>query len=191
MTEFTPFWQQPSHPNRIRVVKGDQPYCSAAFSLVSLPPGTLFAKITTATPVDHTTYTSVATGRSSCIELNSDLVYCNHSCKPSLVFDMTRFEVRVAPERPLKVGDALTFFYPASEWFMVQPFRCECGANEDCLRLIAGSSKIEPSILEKYWLNDHIRELLADKVHPRTVNLPNGGLPEEQPLEKIALGASA
>lgn len=114
MTEFAPSWQQPSHPDRLQVVKGDQAFQSSARSLIALPAGALFAKITTATHVDQTTYTSVADGRNSRIELNSDLVYCNHSCQPSLVFDMTRFEVRVA-ERPIAVGDELTFFYPSTE----------------------------------------------------------------------------
>lgn len=163
MPEFIPCWEQPSHPDHLQVAKGDQPYKSAAYSLISLPAGALFAKITTATFVDQTTYTSVATGKDSRIELNSDLVYCNHSCNPSLVFDMARFEVRVSEDRPLAVGDELTFFYPSTEWEMVQPFRCECSANPDqCLGFIAGSSKIEPSVLARFWLNDHIRQLLKD-----------------------------
>ncbi|PLB48312.1 hypothetical protein P170DRAFT_360504 [Aspergillus steynii IBT 23096] len=161
MSEFIPFWAQPSHPGRLQVLKGDEPYKSAARSLISLPAGAVFAKISTATLVDHTTYTSVATGKDSRIELNSDLVYCNHSCNPSLVFDITRFEVRVSEDRPLAVGDELTFFYPSTEWEMVQPFRCECSAGPDkCLGFIAGSSKIEPSVLARFWLNDHIRQLV-------------------------------
>ena len=50
--------------------------------------------------------------RSCIIELHSDLVFCNHSCRPTLVFDMAKLEVRVADDRPLSVGDDLTFFYP-------------------------------------------------------------------------------
>ncbi|OGM49267.1 galactose-proton symport [Aspergillus bombycis] len=161
MAEFIPRWQQPSHPDRLLVVKGDQPYTSSARSLVSLPAGAVFAKITTATPGDHDTYTSVATGIGSRIELNSDLVYCNHSCAPSLVFDMTRFEVRVAEDRPLAVGDELTFFYPSTEWAMVQPFQCACGAGlGKCLGRIAGASQIHSSVLREYWLNTHIQQQL-------------------------------
>ncbi|KAF5856989.1 hypothetical protein ETB97_006445 [Aspergillus alliaceus] len=122
MGEFKPFWEQPSHPDKIEVVKGNKPYKSSAYSKIFLPAGALFTKIATATFVDHDTYTTVATSKNSRIELNSDLVYCNHSCNPSLVFDMTRFEVRVSEDRPLSVGDELTFFYPSTEWKMVQPF---------------------------------------------------------------------
>lgn len=164
MSEFVPLWQQPSHGDRLEVVKGDQPFQSAAYSLISLPAGAFFAKITTATPAPLDTYTSVANGEGSRIELNSDLVYCNHSCDPSLVFDMTKFEVRVSDKRPLSAGDTLTFFYPSSEWSMVQPFRCECGAGDNCLGYIAGASAIEPSTLGRYWLNNHILKLLDDKL---------------------------
>ncbi|KAI6783643.1 uncharacterized protein J7T54_005672 [Emericellopsis cladophorae] len=160
MSEFTPTWQQPSHPDLIKVVKGDEPYQAAAYSLVSLPAGALFSKITTATPASQDTYTSVANGENSRIELNSDLVYCNHSCDPSLVFDMTKFEVRVSDRRPLAVGDALTFFYPSSEWKMVQPFKCGCNAGAACLGYIAGASAIPSSVLSRYWLNDHVRAFL-------------------------------
>ncbi|GAB1199272.1 hypothetical protein APSETT444_008618 [Aspergillus pseudonomiae] len=157
MTELIPSWQQPSHPDR-------------AF----------FAKITTATPGDHDTYSSVATGIDSRIELNSDLVYCNHSCAPSLVFDMTRFEVRVADDRPLAVGDELTFFYPSTEWTMVQPFQCRCGAGlGKCLGRIAGASQIHSSVPKEYWLNIHIRQQLdvlpacevKAAIPPRTVEV--------------------
>ncbi|KAF4503946.1 hypothetical protein G6O67_008574 [Ophiocordyceps sinensis] len=80
-------------------------------------------------------------------------VYCNHSCSPSLVFDMTRFEVRVSGHGPLSVGDALTFFYPSTEWRMVQPFGCECGADrcaDRCLGFINRGYKIGPSIVAGY-----------------------------------------
>ena len=163
MSEFNPTWQQPSHPDRLQVIKGDRPFQSSARSLIALPAGALFAKITTATPAPQTTYTSVADGPNSCIELNSDLVYCNHSCQPTLVFDMTRFEVRVVDDRPLAVGDELTWFYPISEWTMAQAFQCQCGSGQ-CLGIISGSRDIEPALLQRYWLNEHVARLLAEKV---------------------------
>ncbi len=63
------------------------------------------------------------------IDLNFALVYCNHSCAPSLEFDKQRFEVRVARGRDLNVGDALTIFYSSSEWVMDQPFPRTCGTS--------------------------------------------------------------
>ncbi|KAL2819724.1 D-isomer specific 2-hydroxyacid dehydrogenase [Aspergillus granulosus] len=151
-----------THPGLVRVVRSAKAFASGAYSEVSLPAGSLFAKITTATPGTKA-YTSVQTGRDSHIELNSDLVFCNHSCTPSLNFDMHRMEVRVVEERPLNAGDALTFFYPSSEWEMDQPFQCTCGSGDKCKGLIEGAKKMSRRDLEGYWLNPHIEELLRER----------------------------
>lgn len=161
MSEFIPTWKQPSHPESLQVIKG-APFSASARSLVALPAGAIFSKITTAIPAPQKTYTSVQTGPGLNIELCSDLVYCNHSCSPSLEFDMSAFEVRVSRDRPLSVGDELTFFYPSTEWDMVQPFKCNCGSR-NCLGVIAGSKDIDPSALSQYWLNPHVKELLETK----------------------------
>lgn len=158
--EFVPTWKQPSHPDLLQVIKGAAAFQSSARSLVALPAGAVFSKITTAIPAPHKTYTSVQSARGMNIELCSDLVYCNHSCSPSLEFDMSRFEVRVARDRPLSVGDELTFFYPSTEWDMVQPFRCICG-TEKCLGTITGSENIAPAVRRQYWLNPHVEDLAA------------------------------
>ncbi|TGO15877.1 hypothetical protein BPAE_0534g00010 [Botrytis paeoniae] len=164
---------QPTHPDRLEVIKGDQPYSSSAKSLISLPAGALFAKMASATVTEQHTYTSVATGISSRIELNSDLVFCNHSCDPSLVFDITQLEVRVVDKRPLQVGDDLTFFYPSSEWDMVQPFQCGCGAGPNkCLGYISGAKHIHAELLNRYWLNDHVRDLMDEREKKQEVSRP-------------------
>lgn len=151
----------PTHPGLLRVVRSPKAFASGAISEVSLPAGAVFAKITTATP-GKKAYTSVQTGRDSHIELNSDLVFCNHSCEPSLNFDMARMEVRVVDDRALKVGDALTFFYPSSEWEMDQAFECTCGAL-GCKRVIEGAKGLSREVLQGYWLNAHIEELLKER----------------------------
>ncbi|KAJ5914948.1 hypothetical protein N7504_003831 [Penicillium tannophilum] len=148
----------PTHPDRLQVKRSDKAFCSGAYSLIDLPAGALFAKITTATP-GKKAYTSVQTGPDTHIELNSDLVYCNHSCEPSVVFDMSRMEVRVVDDRPLKAGDALTFFYPSTEWDMDQPFQCNCGASV-CRGLITGAKVMPADVLGEYWLNPHIEAML-------------------------------
>lgn len=151
----------PTHPDRLNVIRSTKAFSSGAYSLVDLPAGAVFAKITTATP-GKKAYTSVQTGLDTHIELNSDLVYCNHSCAPSLVFDMSRMEVRVIDDKPLKVGEALTFFYPSTEWDMDQPFQCTCGAN-DCRGWISGAKDMPLDVLGEYWLNPHIAGLLNDR----------------------------
>lgn len=152
-----------THPDILHVARSSEAFGSGAISLVDLPAGALFAKITTATP-SKKAWTSVQTGRNSHIELNSDLVFCNHSCDPSLVFDMGKMEVRVVDHRPLKKGDVLTFFYPSSEWEMDQPFDCTCGAGENiCRGRISGAKTMPKQQLEGYWLNDHIVDMLKER----------------------------
>jgi len=61
----------PTHSDRLHVNRSAEAFGSAAESLVDLPAGALFAKITGTTP-GKKAYTSVQAGRDSHIELNSD-----------------------------------------------------------------------------------------------------------------------
>lgn len=157
-TTTTTTEKQPTHPDRLLVHRSPKAFSSSAISLIDLPPGAVFSKITTATPSTKA-YTSVQTGRASHIELNSDLVFINHSCNPSLVFDMHRMEVRVVGHRPLRKGDVLSFFYPSTEWEMVQPFECICGEDGVCKGWISGAKDLKEEDGERYWLNPHIEEM--------------------------------
>lgn len=65
-------------------------------------------------------------------------------------------------EQGLKEGDELTFFYPSTEWDMAQPFDCLCGASQ-CRGRITGAKEMKVSVLDDYWLNGHIEELLEVK----------------------------
>ncbi|KAJ2999339.1 hypothetical protein HDV02_003120 [Globomyces sp. JEL0801] len=56
-------------------------------------------------------WTSVQFGRNRHIELNSELVYMNHSCEPSVKLDCEKQQIIAMKE--LKVGDELCFFYPS------------------------------------------------------------------------------
>ena len=77
---------------------------------------------------------------------------------------MGKLEVRVVDNKPLKKGDALTFFYPSSEWEMDQPFNCVCGAGDNiCKGWISGAKTMSNEELEGYWLNNHIVALLKEK----------------------------
>lgn len=53
----------------------------------------------------HVNVRSDQAGRNLHLELNSNLVFINHSCAPSLEWDMERMEVRVSRNRDLKKGD--------------------------------------------------------------------------------------
>jgi len=146
---------------RLHVNRSTKSFGSGAVSLISLPAGSIFSPMTGTTPAVKA-YSSVQVSRDSHIELNSELVFCNHSCDPSLEFDVSTMVVRVARNRDLKEGDALTFFYPSSEWNMAQPFDCTCGSSK-CRKRIAGAGQMSEEALTGYWLNRHIVEMLQEK----------------------------
>lgn len=55
----------------------------------------------------------------------------NHSCSPTAYVDLSsklpeQWCVRTTPAG-LKAGEAITFFYPSTEWDMAQGFDCACG----------------------------------------------------------------
>ena len=155
----TPPWKQPSHPNLIRVHHVPGSYSSYTTSLVSLPSGALVTQITNHFFISERTWPSVESPCGRHIDLNSDLFYVNHSCSPALEYDVTRMEVRVSRYHDLKEGDVLSFFYPSTEWHMVQPFTCFC-KEANCLGKISGSGQLPRAKLRGYWLNRHIVEKL-------------------------------
>lgn len=83
--------------------------------------------------------------------------YTNHSCDPNVCFDTALGQVIAL--RPIAPGDAITFFYPSTEWAMDVAFTCHCGASR-CLGTIAGASQLDPAVLSRYWLADHIAAAL-------------------------------
>lgn len=88
MAPLTPHWHQPSHPDiQEVVVVNAQEFTTKSISRVSLPPFAVFAKFDfpPCTPASEATYATVQTGRDTHLNLNSDLLYINHSCEPSLV----------------------------------------------------------------------------------------------------------
>ncbi|KAF2870233.1 hypothetical protein BDV95DRAFT_575339 [Massariosphaeria phaeospora] len=162
-----PAWVKPDLSRLLRVDHLPGSFASRSVSLVSLPAGDVFARITNPTPTTCA-YSSVQASRDLHIELNCDLLYTNHSCRPSLVFDMARWEVRVNPELEggLKTGDELTFFYPSTEWDMAQSFECRC-EETDCRGKVSGAKDLPRDVLKRYWLNTHIEELLQEKYGSR------------------------
>ncbi|KAF2205378.1 hypothetical protein GQ43DRAFT_437097 [Delitschia confertaspora ATCC 74209] len=170
-----PAWVKPDLTRLLRVERGEEgSFTSRSISLVTLPPNAIFARITNPTP-STCAYSSVQASKTLHIELNCDLVYINHSCRPTLIFDMENWEVRVNPqlEGGLKEGDELTFFYPSSEWDMSQAFDCNCKEKE-CKGRITGAKDIGNEVLKKYWLNKHIEELLQERGDGKKANGTNG-----------------
>lgn len=163
MAPLTPHWVQPSHPDRLEIIANEAAFTSKSLSKASFPPFAVFSKLTfpPCTPAENATYATVQMGKGKHLNLNSDLLYINHSCDPSLMFDTTTLNVIVGP-KGLKEGDELTFFYPSTEWDMAQPFDCFCGAAT-CRGRISGARDMTAAQLEGLWLNGHIRELLEER----------------------------
>lgn len=155
----------------VKVIHGDGDFSSKLVSLVDREPGARLCAIEGAVLVNQRAYTSVQVSEDCDMELKSDLVLCNHSCDPSVIFDTAKLEVRVG-ERPLKKGEDVTFFYPSTEWDMKQPFQCTCGSPK-CLGLVQGAQYLEDSVLERYWLNPHIRRLLEKRGKERNGKILN------------------
>ncbi|KAI1311682.1 hypothetical protein F5Y03DRAFT_285991 [Xylaria venustula] len=162
-TGSPPAWVNPDLKQLlvVRKVKGD--FKSQAESLVDLPAGSLFTRITGATKLPEPSWRSVQAGRNLHLELNSELVYVNHSCAPSLEWDMERMEIRVSRDRDLKKGDLLSFFYPSTEFKMAQAFDCWCDAGKGvCLGRISGAADLDAEKLSGYWINGYIKEMLEE-----------------------------
>ncbi len=100
------------------------------------------------------TYLTVQIFENEHISLKPEfLQYINHSCNPNSFFDVD--SMNLIALKDLREGDELTFFYPSTEWKMVQPFDCFCG-EENCLGRIEGASEIEIATLKKYKISSYI-----------------------------------
>lgn len=85
------------------------------------------------------------------------LQYINHSCDPNVFFDTENMVVTCI--KKINPKEAMTFFYPSTEWSMTQSFDCLCG-SEKCLNKIQGAKYLSPSLLQQYDLSKHIEEKL-------------------------------
>lgn len=90
------------------------------------------------------------------------LHYINHSCRPNVFFDTTKMSLTSI--RKIEVGEAMTSFYPSTEWSMIQPFDCRCQV-EECLKRIQGAAYLHGDILTKYQLSDYIQRKLKLRGH--------------------------
>ncbi|KAF3194354.1 hypothetical protein TWF225_006902 [Orbilia oligospora] len=141
-----------------------------------LPRGSHICYIDTYIPAPISTWSSIQTSKTTHIEVPSGIVYINHSCVPSIDIEVYSpnsdgtyasgicGELRVVADRDLEAGDELTFFYPSTEYISPRPFNCLCGAeNGVCIGRQEGAHFLDNSILGKYFLNEHIKNLIAER----------------------------
>ena len=120
--------------------------------------GELLARFVGFGRVERATRYSIQVGPAEHIDGLGQLRYLNHSCAPSAIVNTDSLTLVAA--RDLAAAEEVTFFYPSTEWEMTSPFTCLCGAG-GCLGTIAGAKDLPADVLERYWLNRHVRELLA------------------------------
>ncbi|MGW0520236.1 SET domain-containing protein-lysine N-methyltransferase [Crossiella sp. NPDC003009] len=127
--------------------------------LAAIPEGAVVASITDR--VEHTAPTkyTIQVSRDRHVDA-AEVRYLNHSCRPNAVVDTVR-NVVVATS-PIAEGEQVTFFYPATEWEMADPFSCGCG-HDNCLGEIAGAAFLPGAVLSGYRLSSHIAELVAER----------------------------
>lgn len=104
MAPLKPHWKQPSHPDIQEVIINEHEFTSKSLSKVSLPAFALYAKLLfppcTLVTGDEPTYATVQFGKDKHLDLNSDLLYINHSCEPSLV---SHYNIRPGSVAPYTV----------------------------------------------------------------------------------------
>ncbi len=107
------------------------------------------------------TYLTVQTGENRHITLDPEfLQYINHSCNPNVFFNTTSMELVALKE--IQPGDELLFFYPSTEWDMVQPFDCYCNSS-NCLHRIQGAAHLTKTEVARYRLTDFIQQQLKNR----------------------------
>ncbi|KNZ60502.1 hypothetical protein VP01_1544g2 [Puccinia sorghi] len=141
--------------------KTGQRVSSEARGLTQLSMSNTMIKMT-----QHKAYTSVQfeeetagpEGRGGHFELNSELVYINHSCEPNVAFELpgrwsglAEGKWRLRSLCDIKKGDTLAFAYFSTEWDMAQPFQCQCGSNT-CVGMIRGAKYMSKETLNKFVL---------------------------------------
>ncbi|KAJ3308457.1 hypothetical protein HDV04_001214 [Boothiomyces sp. JEL0838] len=147
-----PFTDKLVYPSDIEIII-NQNYTSKAVIKKQVKKGDLILYIT-GTTKSKKRWTSVQVGVDEHVELNSELVYMNHSCDPSVILDTSK--MCLIANKDLNVGDEVTFFYPSTEYEMDQPFQCWCG-SKSCVGLVNGA---KGGLKEGYFYNKHILELV-------------------------------
>jgi len=141
---------------RFEIAGMDVPYGASIVSRVSLISGEVVAQVHEFEVLDTPSWTSVQID----VKRHADNIgfgaYLNHSCSPNVFFDVELMTVIAL--RDIAKGEALTFFYPSTEWEMAQAFDCWCGSL-NCLKKIAGAAQISADVLKQYRLSPHITEL--------------------------------
>ncbi|KAI0084490.1 hypothetical protein BDY19DRAFT_997703 [Irpex rosettiformis] len=159
--------QNPTHPDLFVSVAGTGEFSISLRATKRFEINEILAAVTGSRQAERT-YQTVQCGpaQEDNLQLDSDLVYANHSCEPNTFWDLTSHgisEWHVRAVKTIEVGDEITFFYPSTEWDMEQPFNCRC-RTASCLGHIAGAKHLASSKLEnRGGINTWIMRLSEEK----------------------------
>lgn len=128
-------------------------------ALVSIEAGVLLADFGASQRVERASRHTVQAGEGVHLELTPELLrYVDHSCDPNVYFDVDR--MLLVTLKPVRPAEKLCAFYPSTEWSMVEPFHCTCGAAQ-CLGRVAGAAPLGPDVLGRYRLSPHVRSRVS------------------------------
>lgn len=119
-------------------------------------PGDTIAELGSKAILEQPNYLTVQIGDQEHILLDPEfLQYINHSCEPNVFFDTSQMLVTCL--RKIYVGEAMTFFYPSTEWSMAQEFDCLC-STEKCIGKIQGAAYLSLNVLQNHSLTKYIKQ---------------------------------
>ncbi len=134
---------------------------NALYALQSFLPGEVIADFSAGTIAAEPTYLTVQVDIGKHITLQPEyLQYINHSCEPNVFFNTTTMQLVALKE--IQKEEEMTFFYPSTEWEMVQPFNCYCGSPH-CLGHIRGAAYLPKYLWKQYQLTDFIQQQLTKR----------------------------
>ncbi|KAF9939174.1 hypothetical protein BGZ67_009836 [Mortierella alpina] len=125
---------KPTHPELFEVVHAEGSFNSQLVACRDYKKGQVICDIQGTTPGPKK-YTTVQVSRDLHIELNSDLVYLNHSCNPSVSFDTDKMQVIAHVDI----------------------------RKEKCCKSIQGAKFLPTDVMDRYFVCSHIQELLKER----------------------------
>ncbi|CAE6349905.1 unnamed protein product [Rhizoctonia solani] len=152
------------YPELVKVDLKPGAFNSGLLAVKSFKAGQIITRLTGTTPTKKS-WSSVQAGvePDNHIELNSVLVYVNHSCSPNVAFDLSssdKEEWNLRALRDIRPGEELSFFYPSTEWDMDQGFQCRC-QTKHCLGYIRGAKELSRTqVVERGFISVYISRLL-------------------------------
>ena len=102
--------------------------------------------------------------------LKNDLLdYVDHSCDPNSVFDVDR--LAMVALKPIRKGEAITFFYPGAEVELAMDFDCHCGSR-DCIGHVKGGFYLSGAQMRRAIDRGHCTRFMREQFL-RLLELPH------------------